>query len=171
MQKIRFHSALLFAAILDTLRGRAVATNAVMVPMEVNHRGTDNVWPDIGVVIPFRNALVKFSTDDRHFAATSAQADVPRGIILNDQVDAGEANTIKKAVALFGIYPGTLPGVASAPIAANTLLVADPTNPGQIIGLPAAAGTYIVFGRARLNVVNAGDPVSIIHTLPYSLTH
>ena len=171
MKKIGFQFALLAAALSNGLRGRATAFNAVMTPFETDHRGTDSMFPDTAVVIGFRNAVVKTTTDDRHFSATSGQADIPRGIILNDQVDVGEANTVKKAVALFGVYPGTLPGVASAAIAANSELVADPANPGQVIQLPAAAGTYIVFGRARFAVLNAGDPVSIIHCLPRAVTH
>lgn len=169
-RRLAFLFGLVWMSMGDRLQGRRLAINAVMVPFEVDHRGTDNMYPDTGVVIAFRNALVKLSTDDRHFAATSAQADIPRGIILNDQVDAGEANTIKKAIALFGIYPGTLPGVASAAIPASADLVADPANPGQIIALPSASGTYYVIGRARFAVVNAGDPVSIIHTVPRKIT-
>ena len=85
-------------------------------------------------------------------------------------MDTGESGVVRKQVAIFGLFPETLPGVASAAIAANTEVVADLATPGYVKALPAATGTYVVFGRARFAVISAGDPVSIIHEVPRVVT-
>ena len=139
----------------------------VTTPFETSH-GTQSL--DADLTVSFRNAVVMLGSDDRHFKLPAAATDIPRGILLNDQVDTGEPGTVRKAVAIFGLYPDTLPGVASGAIAANSELVADLATPGYVKALPTATGTYVVFGRARFAVANAGDPVSIIHTLPRTVT-
>ncbi len=138
-----------------------------MTPFETS-RGTESL--DADATVPFRNAVVKTGSDDRHFALPAAAADIPRGILLNDQVDPGEPGAIRKQVAIFGLYPDTLPGVASGAIAVNAEVVADLVTPGYVRALPSVTGTYVVFGRARFAVVNAGDPVSIIHEVPRAVT-
>ena len=85
-------------------------------------------------------------------------------------MDAGEPGAVRKQVAIFGLYPETLPGVAAGAIAANAEVVADLATPGYVKALPSAAGTYVVFGRARFAVASAGDPVSIIHAVPRVVT-
>lgn len=165
--KPRFSFLLALAATTlgDRFHGRALAFNddAVMTPLETS-RGTESL--DADTAVSFRNAVVTLGGDDRHFKLPGNAADIPRGILLNDQVDANEPGAIRKGVAIFGLYPDTLPGVAAGAIAANAELVADLATPGRVKSLPAAAGTYVVFGRARFAVASAGDPVSIIHAVP-----
>ena len=166
MMKPRFSFLLAVAAATlgDRIHGRALAFNdAVMTPFE-SSRGTESL--DADTTVSFRNAVVVLGSDDRHFKLPAAAGDIPRGILLNDQVDAGEPGAVRKQVAIFGLYPETLPGVASGAIAANTELVADLATPGNVKAVPTASGTYVVFGRSRFAVANAGDPVSIIHTVP-----
>ena len=167
MMKPRFSFLLAVAAATlgDRMQGRALAFNddAVMTPFE-SSRGTESL--DADGTVAFRNAVVILGSDDRHFKLPAAAGDVPRGILLNDQVDSGEPGAVRKQVAIFGLYPETLPGVAAGAIAANAELVADLTTPGYVKALPTAAGTYVVFGRSRFAVTSAGDPVSIIHAVP-----
>ena len=167
--RLSFLLAVAAATLGDCLHGRALAINddAVMTPFE-SSRGTESL--DADVTVSFRNAVVKTGSDDRHFTLPAAATDIPRGILLNDQVDTGEPGTIRKQVAIFGLFPETLPGVASGAIAANAEVIADLTTPGYVKALPTATGTYVVFGRARFAVINAGDPVSIIHTVPRIVT-
>ena len=139
----------------------------VLTPFE-SSRGTESL--DADVTVAFRNAVVTLGSDDRHFKLPGAATDIPRGILLNDQVDSGEPGAVRKQVAIFGLFPETLPGVASGTIAANAEVVADLATPGYVKALPTASGTYVVFGRARFAVINAGDPVSIIHTVPRVVT-
>ena len=86
--------------------------------------------------------------------------------MLNDEVPADEVGTVRKQVAIFGLYADTLPGVAAGAIGVNAEVVADLATPGRVRALPTAAGTYVVFGRSRFNVVLAGDPVSLVHCVP-----
>ncbi len=167
--RFSFLLAVAAATLGDRLQGRALAFNddAVMTPFE-SSRGTESL--DADGTVAFRNAVVTLGSDDRHFRLPAAAADIPRGVVLNDQVDPGEPGTIRKQVAIFGLYPETLPGVAAGAIPANAELVADLTTPGYVKALPTAAGSYVVFGRARFAVASAGDPVSIIHTLPRTVT-
>jgi hypothetical protein len=74
---------------------------------------------------------------------------------------------VKKNVALFGVYQGTLPGVAEAAIAVDALLTPGVGTFGRVKTLPTAAGKYWVIGHSRTTVANAGDPVSIVHCTPY----
>ncbi len=166
----------LFGLCLGSLKlktyGRALAFNAVLLPFETS-RGTQGMMPDAGVLIAFSNAVVKAGSDDRHFTFCIAQGDIPCGILLNDQVDANEAGVIQKNIALFGVWPETLPAVAAGAIAAYAFVTFDLTTPGRVKAIPTAAGsgTFIVIGRARFAVVNAGDPVSIIHCVPHPITY
>ena len=161
----------LLATLGDRLQGRALAINddAVFAPNEAAH-GTENLDADANAVVSFRNAVVVIGSDDRHFTVPAAATDIPRGVVLNDTVDIGEPGAVRKAVAIFGVHGGTLPGVAAGAIAVNAELVADLTTPGRVKALPTVAGTYVVFGRARFAVAAAGDPVSIIHCVPRVVT-
>lgn len=162
IHRICFLIALTCAAFFDRLRGRALAVNVLLTPHET-HRGTQSMDADAGVVSTIFNAVVKVGSDDRHFALASAQADVPLGVLLNDEVDAGEPGVIRKVVALFGLYHESLAANALGAIPALTEVVVDPANPGYVMALPAAAGTYYAFGRARYTVPAGGGPVSLIH--------
>ena len=169
--RLSFLLATACAALGDRLQGRALAINddAVFAPNEAAH-GTESLDADANALVSFRNAVVVIGSDDRHFTLPAAATDIPRGILVNDTVDAGEPGNIRKNVAIFGVHPGTLPAVAAAPIAVNAELVADLGTPGYVKTLPTAAGTYVVFGRSRFTVATAGDPVSIIHGVPHVVT-
>lgn len=164
MKRFFFLVAAAFCAIGDLIRGRQLAINSTFVPLETS-RGTVSLDADNAVT--FINAVVRHGTDDHHFDLTSDVAHIPIGILLNDQVDSGEAGAIKKNIALFGLYDESLPAVAAAAIPVDSLIVADLATPGRVKKIPTAAGTYIVFGRSRFTVAAAGDPVSIAHCLPY----
>ena len=162
--RLSFLLAVACATFGDRLDGRALATNdATFTPFE-SSRGTESL--DADAAVSFRNAVVKTGSDDRHFAPTNGAADIPRGILLNDEVPAEEVGVVRKQVAIFGLYADTLPGVAAGAIPVNAEVVADLATPGRVRALPVAAGTYVVFGRSRFNVAAAGDPVSIVHCTP-----
>ena len=168
--RLSFLLAVAAATLGDRLQGRALAVNdATLTPFE-SSRGTESLDADANAVVGFRNAVVATGSDDRHFTLPASAAAIPRGVLLNDQVDPGEPGKIRKAVAIFGLYPDTLPGVAAGLIAVNAELVADLATPGRVRALPTAAGTYVVFGRARFAVAAAGDPVSIIHAVSRVVT-
>lgn len=150
-----------------------IAINATpLTPFETS-RGTESLAPDAAIAI--LNAVVKSGSDDRHFAATAAQADIPRGVLLNDLVAADEVGVIQKSVAVFGLYPESLPCVSdgSGTIAAGDRIVASAASAGKVKKLPTTTGqTYIVMGRSRFAVAATdGDPVSLIHQTPVPHTN
>ena len=163
--RLSFLLAVASTTLGDRLHGRSLAINddATFTPFE-SSRGTESL--DADVPVSFRNAVVKTGSDDRHFALLTAATDIPRGVLFNDEVPVEEVGAVRKQVAIFGLYTDTLPGVASGAIAVNAEVVADLTTPGYVRALPTTSGTYVVFGRSRFNVVNAGDPVSIVHCVP-----
>ena len=166
--RLSFLLAVACASLNDRLQGRALATNdddAVFAPIEATG-GSESLDADANALVSFANAVVVIGSDDRHFTLPAAATDIPRGILLNDTVDAGEPGAVRKNVAIFGVHRGTLPAVAAGAIAVNAELVADLGTPGRVKALPTAAGTYVVFGRSRFAVASAGDPVSIIHGVP-----
>jgi len=165
-KRITFLCALVFAAIADALRGRALATNVVFTPQQTSH-GTVSL--DGTAAIATKNYVVVRGADDRHFKIPSAATDVPLGILLNDEIATDEVDVVKKNIALFGLYPESLPAVAEAAIAVDALLVQGVGTPGRVKTLPGTTGTYFVIGRSRFTVANAGDPVSIAHCLPYAV--
>ena len=169
--RLSFLLAVACASLNDRSRGRALATNddAVFAPNEAAN-GTESLDADANALVSFANAVVVIGSDDRHFTLPAAATDIPRGILVNDTVDAGEPGAVRKNVAMFGVHRGTLLGVAAAPLAVNAEVVADLTTPGRVRPLPTASGTYVVFGRSRFAVVSAGDPVSIIHCVPRVVT-
>ena len=158
-------AAILAIVAIITPRRRAIACNAVLTPLETS-RGTESL--DATAAIAFKNAVVTKTgaADDRHFKAVTLVTDVPYGVLQNDEVAADEVDVIKKGVAIFGLYPESLPAVAAAAIAAGAEVVPDLATPGRVKTLPGAAGTYFVIGRSRFAVAGAGDPVSIIHCVP-----
>ena len=149
------------------LTGRALAINTLLTPHETS-RGSQRMDADAGVVTSSYNAVVKLGSDDRHFTLPSAAADIPLGVILNDEVDANEQGRVSKNIALFGLYPESLAATTTQAIAAGTDLVVDPANPGNVIPIPTAAGsgTFYTMGRCRYTVPAGGGPVSIIHCVP-----
>lgn len=163
MKRFLFLISAAFLVAMDTLRGRGYAVNAVMTPHESDD-GTESAYCDAAIGFP--NAVVKSGSDDRHVVLTSLVGDIPRGVILNDECPADEVGILKKVVALFGIYEGTLPAVAAAAIPVGAEVVVDLATPGRVKALPAGAGTYQVIGRNRFTVAAPGDPVSLIHCVP-----
>ena len=167
--RLSFLLAAACAALGDRLQGRALATNddATFTPFE-SSRGTESL--DAEAPVSFRNAVVRIAdSGDRVFTLPQFATDIPRGILLNDEVPNDEVGAVRKQVAIFGVYPDTLPGVAAGPIPVNAELVADLGTYGYVRALPTAPGTYVVFGRSRFAVAAQGDPVSIIHCLPRSV--
>ncbi len=164
--RLSFLLAVACASLGNQLQGRALAINdddATFTPFE-SSRGTESL--DADVAVSFRNAIVKIGSDDRHFALPTAAGDIPRGILLNDEVPAEEIGAVRKQVAIFGVYRDTLPAVSAGAIAVNAEVVADLATPGRVKALPTAAGTYVVCGRSRFAVAAAGDPVSLVHCVP-----
>ena len=161
-----FRIGIFFAHFANRFRGRALATNVVFTPQQTSH-GTVSL--DGTAAIATKNYVVVRGADDRHFKLGSAVTDVPLGILLNDEIATDEVDVVKKNIALFGLWPESLPAVAEAAIAVDALLVIDLATPGRVKTLPAAAGTYLVIGRSRFTVAAAGDPVSIAHCLPYAV--
>ena len=101
-----------------------------------------------------------------------AATDIPRGILLNDQVDNGEPGAVRKQVAIFGLFPETLPGVASGAIAANAESRRGPDD-ARVREGSADGGGHVTscsgrarFRRGRTRVI----PVSIIHGVPRVVT-
>lgn len=163
IRRIFFLIGIAFAAIAHSLRGRALATNIVFTPQQTSH-GTVNL--DGTAAIAFKNAVVCRGADDRHFKVGTLVGDMPLGVLQNDEIASDEVDVTKKGIALFGLYPESLPAVAAAAIAVDAELVIDLATPGRVKTLPVAAGTYIVIGRSRFTAAAAGDPVSITHCVP-----
>jgi hypothetical protein len=163
IKRISFLIGIACVVIANSLRGRALATNVVFTPQETSH-GTASL--DADGTIGFANAVVVRGSDDRHFKLTVDGSEIPLGVLQRDSVDTGEPGVVKKGIALFGLYPESLPAVAAAAIAVDAELVVDVATPGRVKTLPVAAGTYYVIGRNRFTVANAGDPVSIAHKVP-----
>lgn len=155
--------------------GRQVAINVSLTPLEVDHLGIDSLDADSGA-IAFKNAAVKFGSDDRHFVINSTtQTDVAYGVVLNDQVDSGEEGVIKKNVAVFGLYRGSMPCVSdgTTTIAAGDRITSSATVAGQFRKMPTTSGqTYVDYGRARRAVAaTAGEPISLVHKVPATVTN
>jgi hypothetical protein len=163
LQRLFFLIGCVFARTADQLCGRSLAINVVFTPQETSH-GTASLLPD--VVVGFANAVVVRGSDDRHFKLTVDGSEVPLGILQRDSVDTGETNVVAKGIALFGLYPESIPAVAAAAIAVDAELVMDIATPGRVKALPTTPGAYFVIGRSRFTVAAAGDPVSIEHQTP-----
>jgi hypothetical protein len=164
MKRTLFRTRIRIRSAFDRMRGRALAINAVLTPSETS-RGTQSSVPDTAISFP--NALVKIGATDREFTPVTAASDIPLGILQNDAVTSSDVTSaVPKVIALLGLYPESLPAVASGAIAALAEVVADVVTPGYVKQLPSASGTYVVIGRARRAVASAGDPVSIIHEVP-----
>jgi hypothetical protein len=150
-----------------------IAINATpLTPLETS-RGTESMAADAAIAL--LNAVVKKGSDDRHFAATAAQADIPYGVLLNDMVGSDEAGVIQKSIAVFGLYPESIPCVSdgSSAIAVTDRIVASAASAGKVKKMPSTSGqTYIVIGRPRFAVAATdGDPVSLQHCVPYAVTN
>lgn len=164
MKRILFLLSCAFASLGDALQGRRLAINAVLTPNECR----DGVASLHGTeAIATKNYVVVRGADDQHFKLGTAVGNVPLGILLNDEIATDEVDVIKKNVALFGSYQGTLPGVAEAAIAVDAELTPGVGTFGRVKTLPVATGSYMVIGRSRTTVAAAGDPVSIVHCVPY----
>jgi hypothetical protein len=166
IKRILFLIGVALGAASNALRGRALATNVVFTPQQTSH-GTVSL--DATAAIATKNYVVCRGADDRHFKVGTLVTDVPLGVLQNDEVDAGEVDVVKKAIALFGLYPESLPAVAAAAILVDALLVIDLATPGRVKTIPATTGTYLVIGRSRFAAAAAGDPVSIAHCVPYAV--
>src|SRR4051794_40410791 len=136
IQRILFLIGAAFAAIGDSLRGRTLATNVVFTPQQTSH-GTVSL--DATAVIATKNYVVCRGADDRHFKVGTLVTDVPLGVLLNDEVTSGEVDVMPKSIALFGLYPESLPAVAAAAIAVDAELVIDLATPGRVKALPVAS--------------------------------
>jgi hypothetical protein len=168
MNKIKhlfFVVGVALAQFANSLRARALAINVVFTSQETSH-GTASLFADVAISFP--NAVVVRGSDDRHFKLTVDASEIPLGILQRDSVDSGEAanSAVPKGIALFGLYPESLPAVAAAAIAVDAELVVDTGTPGRVKTYPGTTGTWYIIGRSRFTVANAGDPVSIAHKVP-----
>jgi len=161
-----FRVGMFFALIAHRLRGRTLATNVVFTPQQTSH-GTASL--DGTAAIATKNYVVVRGADDRHFKLVSAVGDVPLGILLNDEIATDEVDVVKKNIALFGLWPESLPAVAEAAIAVDDWLTPGVGTLGRVKTLPTVAGVYWVIGKSRFTVAAAGDPVSIAHCVPFKV--
>ena len=159
-----FRIGMLFASFANRFRGRALATNIQFTPQQTSH-GTVSL--DATAVIATKNYVVCRGADDRHFKVGTLVGDVPLGVLLNDEVTSGEVDVTPKSIALFGLYPESLPFVHAAACVVDALMVIDLATPGRMKALPATAGIYIVCGRNRFASSAAGDPGSLQHCTPF----
>lgn len=170
MNRFFLFIGLAFASLADSLRGHrqsgsdALAWNSTFTPQQTSH-GTVSL--DGTAAIATKNYVVVRGADDRHFKLGSSVNDVPLGILLNDEIATDEVDVVKKGIALFGLYPESLPAVAEAAIAVDAELTPGVGTFGRVKTLPTATGSYMVIGRSRFTVAGAGDPVSIAHCVPY----
>lgn len=167
MKRFIFLLSAALVALSDRLLGRGLAYNdAPMTPTEVRD-GVANL--DATAAIATKNYLVVRGADDSHFKVTSAATDFPLGILLNDEVETAEIDVVKKGIALFGSYQGSLPAVAAAAITVDDWLTPDLGTPGRVKTLPTTTGVYWVVGKSRKTVSSAGDAVSINHCVPFQI--
>ena len=164
LRSLGFLASLWLRRLVDSLRGQRLAFNAVMTPPEVK----DGVASLHGTAaIATKNYVVVRGADDQHFKIGTSVNDVPLGILINDEIALDEVDVVKKGIALFGVHKGTLPAVAEAAIAVDAELTPGVGTFGRVKTLPVVAGSYMVIGRSRTTVAAAGDPVSIVHCVPY----
>jgi hypothetical protein len=161
-----FRIGIFFAHFANRSRGRSLATNVLFTPQQTSH-GTVSL--DGTAAIATKNYVVCRGADDRHFKVGTLVTDVPLGVLLNDEIATDEVDVVKKNIALFGLWPESLPAVAAAAILVDARLVIDLATPGRVKTLPTVPGIYIVIGRSRFAAAGAGDPVSIAHCTPYSV--
>ncbi|OAM89337.1 DUF2190 family protein [Termitidicoccus mucosus] len=107
-----------------------------------------------GAAIGESYLLGKFGADANHVVPAAA-ADKPIGVIT-DQAEAAEDPV---NVSLLGSSDTTILVRAAGEIAAGSYVV--PAAAGRVQALPAAAGTYILVGRALTAAAAAGDLVEI----------
>ena len=119
----------------------------------------------VSTALTDRFSLVKY-VDSTHVNPTSGAADIPLGVLLDDTCPTAEIDTLAKAVGLLGQHNGTLRATAAAAIALDAQIVADVATPGRVKTLPAAAGTYLVIGRANSAASAAGDTIEFRHQMP-----
>jgi hypothetical protein len=157
-------------------RPRGLAVNSIATEFQ-SRNGSGSYIPDAAIANP--DYGVKIGSSDRNIAVIANAADIPVGILLHDFVSSGDVGVVQKKVALFGLYPETLPFVASGAIAAEAEVAPDPANPGQFMQLPDGSngtakvpGSYYVVGRNRFNIAAAQDPTqpndrgNLIHKTP-----
>ena len=149
--RLSFLLAVACASLNDRLQGRALAIND---DDAASPRSNPRAAPKASTPTP---RVVRSATPSWSSAATTGTSrcpppptDIPRGILLNDTWTPASRARCARQVAIFGLYPDTLPGVAAGAIAVNAELVADLATPGSVKALPTASGTYVVFGRVAL---------------------
>lgn len=111
----------------------------------------DATWSD-------RYRLVTVGTDSDHVALCGV-SDVPLGTAFG----APDSNDMEVSVQLLGAQNRSRLGIASGAIAFNAIVV--PGASGAIRTIPAAAGTYLMIGRAR-NAPADGETLHFEPCLP-----
>lgn len=106
-----------------------------------------------------RHLVVKSGSDADHFAVGTA-ADEPLGICADEPSAAEEPAT----VALFGVTPGTLLGVASEEITAGQDVYCAAN--GKLQNRPAVAGSYWKVGKAITGASGDGVQFEFAHHRP-----
>jgi hypothetical protein len=110
-----------------------------------------------------RYLLGKAGSDSQHIAICGAN-DTPKCIITDEAAAAEDA----VACELLGAHAKTSKMVASAAIAVEALLA--PAANGQVVTLPASAGTYWIVGRALNAAGAAGDEIEVTPCFPHQVT-
>ena len=112
------------------------------------------------IAIATRYLLAKIGSAQTNITTTNA-GDRPIGVIADAVTTAGDA----VAVALLGAAPGTQKVSVNSVVNPNDYLTTDAN--GYAITLPAANGTYWVFGQAaNLTASVAGDTIEFIPCWP-----
>ena len=140
LNRFLFFVGAAFVAFVDALKGRALATNAVMTPNGNGGRHARRSRP-----MPrstFVNALRHQDRNERsgvHRCHGQQLRSADRRRAARYSLDAADvtAGTVKN-IALFGLYPESIPAVASAAaITVGDRLVLDIATPGRVKTLPA----------------------------------
>ncbi len=135
--------------------GRQTAENIA----EGTHGGTLNMLADAAQTTRFM--LAKFGTDANHVAIMAATSNIPLGPYL-DEPSAAEEQT---AIALLGVYPGTLKMIAGEAMA--TVGVELYTGAaGKVTLLSGSAGTYYKIGILLSVAAADGDIIEVQHCIP-----
>jgi hypothetical protein len=124
---------------------------------EGTHENTITLLTD--EVVGTRHLLGKIGSDAGHVAVAGA-SDIPLGVITDEAAQSGSPVSVE----ILGISERTLPGVASAAIAAGAFVV--PAAGGKLRTLPTAAGTYHIVGRALSAAGADGDTIEFVPCFP-----
>jgi hypothetical protein len=120
-----------------------------------------NITKKSDAAMALRHALVKIGSDVDHIAVTTANTEIPLGIV-NDEADAAEDNV---NVQILGQTSGTIKGRAHASITMGDYLVPAAAGRVQTMTGLTTVTTYII-GIALNTCTTQDDEVEIAHCVP-----